>query len=163
MPFCTSSLWSLPRASAALAGLLALFLAIQPAAAQMPSELQREILIKSTLITFNDANITGNYTVMHARLDKRFSSSVTVERLKDAFKSFTQNSIDFDSIVALKPTLTEEPKIDDRNALLLRGYFDARPTRIATNPSRISFVLDYFLSDGEWKLIRINVDVKQIN
>jgi len=30
------------------------------------------VLIKVTLLTFNDANVTGNYTVLHAKLSKPF-------------------------------------------------------------------------------------------
>ena len=30
----------------------------------------QEILIKTALLTLNDANVTGNYTVLHAKLSK---------------------------------------------------------------------------------------------
>ena len=45
-------------------------------------------------------------------------------------------------------------KIDDNGRLMLKGYFD-------TTPSRVNYDLDFVMSDGEWKLIRINVDVKK--
>jgi hypothetical protein len=140
---------------AALAGAcLAVLAAWPPAMAQKPpGPVALEALIKATLLTFNDANITGNYTVFHARLAKPFREQFTPEKLRDVFRSFSDQGIDVEIIAALKPTLTDEPQVDDRGALLLRGYFE-------TSPNRVTFVLDYVQSDGDWKLININVKVK---
>jgi hypothetical protein len=47
-----------------------------PASAQkVPEPLEQEILIKGILMSFNDANITDNYTVFHARLAKRSATN----------------------------------------------------------------------------------------
>ena len=43
----------------------------------VPSAILQEILIKTSLLTFNDANLTGNYTVMHAKLAKAFRDNIT--------------------------------------------------------------------------------------
>ena len=45
-------------------------------------------------------------------------------------------------------------KVDDKGLLSLKGYFD-------TTPSRVNYDLAFVMSDGEWKLIKINVDVKK--
>lgn len=144
------------RALAFLPGfaLMLPLLAATPATAQsVPEHMALETLIKSTLLTFNDANVTGNYTVFHARLAKPFRDQFSPDKLKQAFVSFSQQSIDFDVIAAMKPVLTEEPRIDNRGALLVRGYFE-------TKPNRVTFSLDYLQSDGAWKLINIHVKVK---
>jgi hypothetical protein len=141
------------RALAFLPG-LALLAAMAPARAQtVPDHATLETLMKSTLLTFNDANVTGNYTVFHARLAKPFRDQFSPDRLKQAFVSFAQQSINIETIAALKPVLTEEPRIDNRGALLVRGYFE-------TKPNRVTFLLDYFHNEGAWKLININVKVK---
>lgn len=54
-----------------LAGILISgLLLVMPAYAEntVPSEQLQEVLIKSSLLTFNDANLTGNYTVMYAKM-----------------------------------------------------------------------------------------------
>jgi len=57
-------------------------------------------------------------------------------------------------IVAAKPPIpTKEAQIDERGALALRGYFDA-------GSSRVAYELDFLSSEGEWKPIRLNVNVK---
>jgi hypothetical protein len=135
---------------------LALFgtMLASPAMAQkMPGPLGMEALIKATLLTFNDANVTGNYTVLHAKLAKPFRDQFNPDKLKSTFKSFADQQIDFDVIAAHAPVASEEAKIDDRGALLVKGYFDTRP-------ARVSYDLAFIPSDGEWKAIKLNVDVK---
>jgi hypothetical protein len=137
------------------AAVLVLALFGAPASAQkIPDKTLQEILIKASLLTFNDANVTGNYDVFHAKLSKPFRDQFPPERLAEVFKGFREQHIDFDLIVAKAPISVEEPKIDDTGRLTLKGYFD-------TTPSRVNYDLAFIMSDGEWKLIRINVDVKK--
>jgi len=120
---------------------------------KVPSAAVQEVLIKTYLLTLNDANITGNYTVLHAKLAKPFREQFSAERLKKIFKSFSDKKIDY-GIIATKPAIaSSESKIDNRGALILRGYFD-------TKPSRVSYELDFVPSEGEWKPIKLNVHVK---
>ncbi len=134
--------------------LLSAIVMAAPASAQRPpGPVPLEALIKSILLSFNDANVTGNYTVFHARLSKPFRDQFSPEKLKEAFQTFSRQNIDFDIIAAMRPALTEDPRIDDRGALLVRGYFD-------TSPNRVTFALDFIQSDGDWKLINIHVKFK---
>ncbi len=142
----------LRRFAGALIGALLL---IVPAHAQttVPQALVQEKLIKTYLLTFNDANLTGNYTVLHAKLSKPFRLEFTPEKLKEAFKGFADKEIDLGIIAAKPPVATTEATIDKRGALILRGYFD-------TTPSRVIYELDFVPSEGEWKPIKLNVSVK---
>ncbi len=56
---------------APLAGVL-LLMTLAQAQDKIPSAFMQEILIKTALLTLNDANVTGNYTVLHAKLSKPF-------------------------------------------------------------------------------------------
>ena len=69
----------------------------------MPSERALEALVKTTLLTFNDANVTGNYEVFHAKLSRPFREQFPVERLARRFQEFNKKHVDFDIIAALKP------------------------------------------------------------
>jgi hypothetical protein len=52
----------------------------------VPTAQVQEKLIKTSLLTFNDANLTGNYAVMHAKLAKPFRDKFSPDQLKKAFK-----------------------------------------------------------------------------
>ncbi len=126
-----------------------------PALAQKPPDpFTQEVLVKSTLLTFNDANVTGNYAVMHAKLSKPFRDKFSPDQLAEAFKVFRDNRIDFDLIVAKPPVESQPARVTDNGVLMLYGYFD-------TTPSRVHYELEFIMSDGEWKPIRINVQLKK--
>ncbi|HZB55934.1 MAG TPA: hypothetical protein VE527_20045 [Reyranella sp.] len=133
---------------------MALMLAVSLAQAQnkVPSERALEALVKTTLLTFNDANVTGNYEVFHAKLSKPFREQFPVERLARRFQEFNKKHVDFDIVAALKPSYDPAPKDDDDGKLLMKGYFP-------TEPLQVHFNLEFIPSDGEWKLISINVKV----
>jgi hypothetical protein len=119
---------------------------------KVPGDRALEALVKSSLITFNDANITDNYTVLHAKLSQPFRIKYSPEKLAETFKVFRDKHIDFDIVAALKPVYDPAPKLDDDGKLIVEGYFDPEHARVA-------FELDFIPSDGEWKLIKINVKV----
>jgi hypothetical protein len=129
---------------------------ISPARAQpkVPGAELQEVLIKASLLSFNDANVTGNYAVFHAKLSKPFRDQFSPEKLAEIFKEFRDKRIDFDIIAAKKPIGTEDAKIADNGILSIKGYFE-------TTPSRVNYDLAFIMSDGEWKLIKVNVDVKR--
>jgi len=149
------NMFSAKSAIVAAATMLLLSASLAPASAQKaPDPTMQEVLIKSTLMTFNDANVTGIYTVLHAKLSKPFRDQFSPEKLKQAFKVFADKHIDFEIIAAKKPISYADATVDDRGVLALAGYFD-------TTPSHVYYDLKYIMSDGEWKPIRINVDVRR--
>lgn len=127
---------------------------VLPAHAQnaVPDAFLQEMLIKTSLLTLNDANLTGNYTVLHAKGAKPFREQFSPDRLKQNFQSFVDKKVDWSVIAAKQPITTSESKIDNRGALLLRGYFD-------TKPRRLIYELDFLSSKGKWKPIRLYVNV----
>jgi hypothetical protein len=141
------------RLVAAVIGALLLALPAQ-AKNEVPNAFLQEILIKTSLLTLNDANLSGNYAVLHDKLAKPFREQFSPERLKQVFKTFADQHVDWGLIAAKPPIATAEPQIDNRGALLLRGYFDTRP-------SRLNYELDFLPSEGEWKPIKLIVDIKR--
>jgi hypothetical protein len=141
---------------ALLRGGLVLLLLSTAALAQnkVPSERALEALVKVTLLSFNDANVTGNYTVFHAKLSKPFRQQFSPERLEETFKDFARKEVDFDIIAAYKPVYAPAPRVDDEGKLLVKGYFP-------TEPARVVYDLKFIPSDGEWKLIGINVKTER--
>jgi hypothetical protein len=137
----------------ALVGVLAL---ATPSLAQnrVPNERALEALVKATLLTFNDASVTGNFTVFHAKLAKPFRQQYTPERLQETFKSFVDQQIDFDVIAAYKPVYDPAASVDSDGRLIVKGHFPTEPTRVL-------FELAFIPSDGEWKLISIHVKTER--
>lgn len=117
----------------------------------LPTSKVEEVMVKTSLLTLNDANLTGDYNVLYAKMAKPFRDRFSAETLQRAFRSFVGHHIDV--IAGMPIVATSEPSIDDNGALHLRGYFD-------TTPSRLSYELDYAVSEGEWKLIAIDVKVR---
>jgi hypothetical protein len=147
-----SSLSRILRLLAAVAALAVAGAAL--AQSRVPGERALEALVKATLLSFNDANVTDNYTVFHAKLSKPFRQQFTPEKLKETFKTFADKDIDFDIIAAYKPVYDPAPKVDDDGRLLVGGHFP-------TEPARVVFDLKFIPSDGEWKLISINVKTER--
>jgi opacity protein-like surface antigen len=117
----------------------------------LPTPVVEEVMVKTSLLTLNDANLTGNYAVMYAKMAKPFRDKFTADTLKQAFKAFAGKHVD---IIAAKPIVpTSAAKFGSNGWLMLRGYFD-------TAPSRLNYELDFAVSEGEWKLIAIDVKVR---
>lgn len=131
--------------------------ALSPAEAQrVPDNTVIEITIKRALASFNDANVTGNYDVFHATLSRPFRQQFTAERLREAFKTFQSQSIDISPVLALSPVLSAPARIDGDGALLLKGAFETRP-------SRVLFDMRLLPVDGDWKLVAIHVNVEPVS
>lgn len=123
---------------------------------KVPSAAVQEMLIKTYLIALNNANLTGNYTVLQERLSKPFREQFDAARLKKIFKSFADKQVDFGIIAAKPPVPTTESKIDERGALILRGYFDTEPTRVL-------YDLAFIPSEHKWKPVKLQVNLKRVD
>ena len=138
-----------------LVALLALFFASDAFAQnKVPSERTLETLVKSSLVSFNDAVLTGNFAVLHARLAKPLRDKYSPEQLAKIFKEFADKGAEFYVITTFKPTYDPAPSIDGEGILLVKGVFP-------TEPSKVAFDLKFILSDGGWRMIGIDVTMKK--
>ena len=141
------------RLAAIVVVMIALMLSGTPVSAQkVPEPVAQEILIKTTLLTFNDANVTGNYAVLHAKMAKPFRDEFSPERLAAVFKAFRDQKTNF-AIIATLPPIASEPPSVEKGILKLFGHF-------ATSPSRVNYFLEFMGSEGEWKASRVEVQIK---
>jgi hypothetical protein len=139
---------------AAVAALAGMFVAPKAMAAQdIPSPLLQEILVKSILVTLNDAVVNDNFTVLHAKISKPFREQFPPEKLRGIFKDFVDKHAIFDVVVA-KPMIADgDAKIDDKGVLRLKGHFE-------TTPKQVKYQLGFIPSEGLWKLSAVNVDIE---
>lgn len=122
-------------------------------ALDMPSPFVQEVLIKSILVTLNDAVTADNFTVFHAKISKPFRDQFPPEKLRAVFKDLVEKHAVFDAIVASPAIPEEDAKIDDKEVLRLKGRFD-------TSPKKVKYRLGFIASDGQWKLSAISIDIE---
>ena len=73
---------------------------IRALALDMPGPAVQEVLVKSTLLTLNDAVATENFAVFHAKLSKPFRDQFPPEKLKAVFQNLIDKHAVFDAVVA---------------------------------------------------------------
>jgi hypothetical protein len=145
--------WPRFRKIATVAGLL-LICAIRPASAlDMPSPFVQEVLIKSILVSLNDAVAADDFTVFHAKISKPFRDQFSPDKLKTIFKDLVDKHAVFDAVVAKPIILDEEARIDEKGVLRLNGHFD-------TTPKQVKYQLGFIASDGTWKLSGVAIDIE---
>jgi len=145
-------------AAPALAALLALSTLTGPGsaaqAAPVPDPYQLSLMIYGALTALDQANTTGNYTVLRALAAPAFQSRNSPEGLANVFAKYRLAHVTLAPIVLFQPTLTEQPRVSADGLLRLKGYF---PTR----PLRIGFDLTYQNVDGAWRLIAMQISPTQ--
>jgi len=109
------------------------------------------VLVRTTLLTLNDALRSDNFTVLRDLASAQFRAENTPGRLSQAFSDLARRGIDLSAVAILTPELSELPSLDtDTNVLRLKGFFEGKPIRIA-------FELVYLSDGGRWKLLGLSV------
>jgi hypothetical protein len=137
------------------AAVLALIAAgpVQALALDMPGPSAQEVLVKSILVTLNDAVVTDNFTILHAKISKPFRDQFPPEKLRAVFKDLVAKHAVFDAVVAEKMIADEDARIDDKGVLKLKGRFQ-------TTPKQVKYELGFIESEGAWKLSGVQIDIE---
>jgi hypothetical protein len=107
-------------------------------------------LIRSTLLTLNDANRSGNYTVLRDLAAPDFQARNTAADLSQSFTDLRRRNFDLYGAALLAPQLTALPALDQRGFLHIAGFF---PTR----PQQINFELLFQNVANQWRLFGISI------
>jgi hypothetical protein len=122
-----------------------------------PAQIDRNgviILIRSSLIALDQANKTGNYTVVRDLGAPNFQATNTAARLGDIFAGLRRDKVDLSGVAALDPQLTLLPQIEPNGLMHMTGFFPSVP-------AQVKFELAYAPVDGQWKLFGISVGLGQ--
>src|SRR5262245_30824059 len=125
----------------------------KPAASQavMPDAEKIVLLLRTTLITLNDAIQTGNFTVMRDMAAPGFRDANTAGRLAQSFSDLASKGIDLSPTSVIAPQLTEPPGLDQAKGMLrLKGYFPGQPVQI-------NFEMLFQAVGGRWRLFGLSV------
>ena len=132
-----------------LAAAFALCLA-GPLPAQQIEESFAVALIRDALTAVNQANLTGNYTVLRDYASRPFHASNTATDLAALMQRVRTERLN------LLPVLTTDPVIDrsdvslDRRIIRLSGRFPV-------SPRPITFDLEFLNEDGIWRIYGLSV------
>jgi hypothetical protein len=131
--------------------------AVAPQQQQLPVSLEQALyLIRSTLLSLNDANRTGNYTVLRDLSAPDFQAANTAADLAQNFTDLRRRKFDLFSVALAAPQLTAPPALDGNGMLRLAGFF---PTR----PQQINFDLLFQNAGGQWRLFGLSVSTPQVS
>jgi hypothetical protein len=137
-----------------LAAAVLVLIGICPAKAlDMPGPAVQEVLVKSILVTLNDAVASDNFTVLHAKISKPFREQFPPDKLRAVFKDLVEKRAVFDALVAERMIPDEDARIDEQGVLKLKGRFQ-------TAPKQVKYQLGFIESEGAWKLSGITIDIE---
>jgi hypothetical protein len=122
----------------------------KPAQAKTISAEQALYLIRSTLLTLNDANRSGNYTVLRDLASPGFQAKNSASDLAQSFSDLRRRNFDLFAVAIMAPQLTVPPAVNQNGLLVLAGYFP-------TQPKQIRFELLYQVVNKRWRLEAISV------
>jgi hypothetical protein len=107
-------------------------------------------LIRSTLLTLNDANRSGNYTVLRDLAAPGFQAENSAADLAIIFSDLRRRNIDLFAVAILAPQLASPPALDAQGMMRLSGSFP-------TQPLQIKFDLLFQNVSAQWRLFGISV------
>jgi hypothetical protein len=126
------------------------------AQAPKPAQIDRNgvlILIRETLLALDQANKTGNYTVLRDLGSPEFQGN-TAARLAEIFVQQRKDNIDLSGVAVIDPQLTLLPQIEANGMMHMTGFFPSVPTQV-------NFELMFAPVGGRWKLFGLSVSFGQ--
>lgn len=125
----------------------------QPAAPK-PAQIDRNgvlILIRSALLALDQANKTGNYTVLRDLGAPAFQAN-TAARLAEIFAKQRSDNLDLSGVAAIDPQLSLLPQIEGNGLLHMSGFFPSVP-------SQVNFDIAFAPVNGQWRLFGLSVSI----
>jgi hypothetical protein len=120
----------------------------------VPDDLKLLILIRTTLIALNQANITGDYSILREIGAPGFRQANNPAQLAEIFTDLRSRKIDLSPIAVVEPKLARPAFINDRGMLRITGFFP-------TKPEQVNFDLAFLPIEGQWRLFGISVKTSQ--
>jgi hypothetical protein len=122
--------------------------------APKPAQIDRNgviILIRSTLLALDQANKTGNYTVLRDLGAPGFQTN-SAARLGEIFAKLRNDNLDLSGVAVIDPQLNLLPQIEANGLIHMAGFFPSVPTQV-------NFDLSFAPVNGQWRLFGISVGV----
>jgi hypothetical protein len=108
------------------------------------------VLIRSAIIALDQANATGNYTVLRDLGASPMQSANTAADLANLFANYRKQNFSLAEAVLFDPALDSKPQLSTDGALHLVGHFP-------TKPQEIMFDMTFFFERGRWRIANMQV------
>lgn len=119
-----------------------------------PAQIDRNgvlILTRSVLLALDQANKTGNYTVLRDLGSPNFQAN-SAAGLGDIFAAQRKQALDFSAVAVLEPQLTLLPQIEPNGMLHMAGFFPSAPLQV-------NFELLFEPVSRQWKIFGVSVNL----
>ncbi len=112
------------------------------------------VLLRQSLLALDDANRTGNYTVLRDLGSPAFQVNNTAARLSEVFASLRQKNVDLSRAAVLEPQWTAPPEIRGNGQLYLAGFYPA-------GSLRAEFDIVFEPVNNHWRVFGLSVYLVQ--
>jgi len=116
----------------------------------MPNDDTLLMMILSSVVALNQANQTGNYSVLRDLAAPSFQKVNSDERLAQIFAELRDRKLDLTPVLLYQPKLFRKPEINAQGMLRITGFFP-------TAPERVNFDLIFQPVQSRWRLFGISV------
>ena len=137
--------------------LIALFLSLSllARAAEVPEEEDLKSLSEASLLSFGEAVKAKDFSDFYEEIASVWQKQTSADKLKTAFNDFLDKDVDIPSVVnELKPVFDPPAAINGDDLLVIKGYYP-------TKPNKVNFQLKYMKEEGDWKLVGIDIKLKE--
>lgn len=118
---------------------------------QIPPPEQLVALVRNVLLSVNDANLTGNYSVLRDLTAPESQKFNTAENLASSFGPIRQQKTDIAIVAVATPEFKQLPAITPKGLLRVNG-------ELVTDP-RVTFDLFFQSVEGRWRPYAIGIGV----
>lgn len=123
-----------------------------PANAGVPDNYKLNLLIRTTIVALNQANATGNYSVLRDLASPSFQLANSQAKLAEIFSALRRRNLDLSPILFFEPKLVRPPAVQPNGLLRLSGYFE-------TAPEQVRFDMSFERSGTDWRLFGLAIEV----
>lgn len=121
------------------------------AASPIPDVPVLVLLIRTALVSLDQANRTGNYSVFRATAAPGLQEVATAESLVTAFANLRESGVNLGLAAVANPRLVAEPVVDKDGFLGIVGF-------VPLGAEQVNFEMRFQPVDGRWRLFGIGVD-----
>jgi hypothetical protein len=112
------------------------------------------VVIRNHIIALNQANLTGNYSVLRDMAAPGFQQANSLDKLRSVFAVLRDRQIDLAPVAVIEPKLSRPAAVDQNGMLRLTGFFPSEP-------ERVNFDLAFQVAGGQWRLFGIGLNTSR--
>lgn len=108
-------------------------------------------MVRSTLVAVDQANKTGNYTVLRDLAGPEFRDANDALKLSKVFAALSTQGVDLLAVTVATPQYKTPPQVTPKDMLYIYGSF-------AIAPRAINFEILYKMNGGRWRLFGVLIE-----